>query len=149
MAGALPNPPPNPISDIRAMMLAFPDTLSTEPHKGPSEKGRENSKAESDEEGGSFNLHHKYLRAMQSEALDDFYTDIKRHLWHLDYTLVRNFQVTFWLSNYYISIAPYTLGRTEKYQIALTLGFGFRILVTTPYIKEMPKLRCLVMSRGP
>jgi len=91
-AGALPNPPPNPISDIRAMMLAFPDTLSTEPHKGPSEKGRENSKAESDEEGGSFNLHHKYLRAMQSEALDDFYTDIKRHLWHLDYTLVRNFQ---------------------------------------------------------
>ena len=45
------------------------------------------------EEEGGMGLHHKYLRAMQSEALDDFYTDIKRHLWHLDYTLVRNFQV--------------------------------------------------------
>jgi len=89
----LPQNPPQ-ISDIRAMMLAFPETLSTDPHlKKPAEKGQENSNSSGDEDGAAgFNLHHKYLRAMQSEALDDFYTDIKRHLWHLDYTLVKNFQ---------------------------------------------------------
>ena len=50
----------------------------------------------------------------------------------------------------YLFLLPTSgVGRTEKSKIALTLGFGFRILVTTPHIKEMPKLRRLVMSRGP
>jgi len=84
------------MSDIRAMMLAFPDTMSTAAASA-AVSGAAAASAAADSSGQEegeeqLGLHHKYLRAMQSEALDDFYTDIKRHLWHLDYTLVRNFQ---------------------------------------------------------
>ena len=84
------------MSDIRAMMLAFPDTMSATASAAASgaSAAADSSSSQQDGEGEQLGLHHKYLRAMQSEALDDFYTDIKRHLWHLDYTLVRNFQVT-------------------------------------------------------
>merc|ERR1719471_1586002 len=78
------------------MMLAFPDTMSTAAASA-AVSGAAAASAAADSSGQEegeeqLGLHHKYLRAMQSEALDDFYTDIKRHLWHLDYTLVRNFQ---------------------------------------------------------
>ena len=81
------------MSDIRAMMLAFPDTMSSAASGVAAASATADSSSSHEEGEEQLGLHHKYLRAMQSEALDDFYTDIKRHLWHLDYTLVRNFQV--------------------------------------------------------
>jgi len=108
---------PSQMSDIRAMLLAFPKMMSSSSASvaaaalpsGATFSPPPNASAGSSGGGGEelkklggggqpengdsqMQLHRDYLRGMQCEALDDFYTDIKRHLWHLDYTLVRNFQ---------------------------------------------------------
>ena len=68
------------MTDIKAMMLAFPKVTSLK------------NSTDGEVEEKAANFQRDYLRSMQVDALDDFYTDIKRHLWHLDFALIKNFQ---------------------------------------------------------
>ena len=81
------------ISEVKAMLLAFPQMLNgsgkaeecieEKPHSYLLKDACHNEKGDMGKD---------YLKSLQHEALDGFYKSIKRHLWHIDYEMVKNFQ---------------------------------------------------------
>lgn len=87
------------VSEIRAMMMAFPGALSAEKVNLPlqdveSEKVKSGvvASVEKKLKGQGQPFQEEYLRNCVEDAMDDFCTDVRKQMWHLQYDMIRAFQ---------------------------------------------------------
>ena len=85
------------VSELKAMMMAFPGALSADlnPLKAVDEEGVKSAVVASVEDklGGHAQVfQQEFLRNCVEDAMDDFCTDVRKQMWHLQYDMIRAFQ---------------------------------------------------------
>ena len=86
-------------SDIKAMMIAFPEALNDAPFKTSfrSNCGKEfqqNDPASNVGEGvdKSQKYQQDYLKSVVKECMHDFTSEVRKQLWHIEWDMTKNFQ---------------------------------------------------------
>ena len=94
------------VFDIKSMMMAFPEALTSSPFKVSTNTQEVNSRCEgiacmneptvvkSDnhvEEAKQFER--SYLKSVVTESMDEFASEVRKQLWHMEWDLTKNFQL--------------------------------------------------------
>ena len=87
------------MSDIRAMMTAFPEALNPTPFqtsfrsnylKVPPQNDPELKNGEGTDRSQKYQQ--EYLKSVVTECMHDFTTEVRKQLWHIEWDMTKNFQ---------------------------------------------------------
>ena len=87
------------MSDIRAMMTAFPEALNPTPFKTSFRSNYVKEPPQNDAEiksgegiDRSQKYQQEYLKSVVTECMHDFTTEVRKQLWHIEWDMTKNFQ---------------------------------------------------------
>ena len=86
-------------SDIKAMMIAFPEALDNTPFKTSirnsysKEHPQNDTNIKSAEDGEkAHKFQQDYLKSVVTECMHDFTSEVRKQLWHIEWDMTKNFQ---------------------------------------------------------
>ena len=99
------------VSDIKAMMMAFPEALNLWNHEVAAKEGyekesslktgnnliadipQENISTAQQSKGKIQQFERNYLKSVVTECMDDFTSEVRKQLWHIEWDITKNFQL--------------------------------------------------------
>ena len=99
----------NGMSDVKAMMIAFPDALMSAPAGLRARESVKNSRLQQNDKqladlpeevldtsqhvtGNIQQFQRNYLKSIVTECMDEFTSEVRKQLWHIEFDLTRNFE---------------------------------------------------------